>query len=563
MRVSTAKEMQAIDQATIVAGTPALDLMERAGQAMAERVLEFLDEQEQGSGHEHEHVHDESCGHHDNGDEAEGHKTGVLVICGKGNNGGDGLVVARLISEAGCPTTLMLLAQPEQLRGEALANYEKLPEDLAIVAPEPADWAEAFDELGETAEIVVDGMLGTGLHLPLRPEFTELIRAINDAGIPCLALDIPSGVSGDDGAVDPVALAVDVTVTVGLPKRGLLLSPGRDFAGEVEVADIGFSPEICAAHTPDVHWLRRDDYLTLLPQRTSLSHKYTYGTLVLVAGSHRYSGAAILSGMGALRSGVGLVSMIVPEGVATPVRVSLPEVVTAAVAETEHGTLAPLTEADFSVWQNKSQALAIGPGLDNSKITDAWVCGILARQTQPVVVDADGLGAFSRLQNDLQFGANEVVLTPHAGEFARLVGLSSAEVEARRFELVAKYAQKWQAVVMLKGAPSLIAAPDGRVFINASGDDALAHAGSGDVLTGLIGGFLAQGLSALDAALFGAYVHGLAGTAAAQQPSSRSVLVREIAAAIGPVLAAMEKEASAEASLRERIWPVDPEALRK
>ncbi|MFT5314684.1 MAG: hydroxyethylthiazole kinase-like uncharacterized protein yjeF, partial [Candidatus Krumholzibacteriia bacterium] len=217
MRVSTSKEMQAIEQATIAAGTPALDLMERAGEIMAERVLEFLDEQEHS--HEHAHVHDESCGHSPE-DEDEERKTGVLIICGKGNNGGDGLVVARLICEAGCPTTLMLLVQPEELHGEARANYDKLPGDLAMVAPDEADWAAAFEELGETAEIVVDGILGTGLKLPLRGEYAELIRAINDAGIPCLALDIPSGVSGDDGTVDPVALAADVTVTVGLPKRG-------------------------------------------------------------------------------------------------------------------------------------------------------------------------------------------------------------------------------------------------------------------------------------------------------------------------------------------------------
>lgn len=556
MRVSTAQEMRAIDQATIAAGTSAAQLMERAGEAMAECVLEFLDEQEHAQ--ETEHQHDENCGHQDRSEESGQAKTGVLVICGKGNNGGDGLVVARLIAEAGCPTTLMLLAQPEQLQGEVLANYKKLPEDLAIVAPAAEDWAATIEELGETAEIVVDAILGTGLRLPLQPQYAELIRAINDAGIPCLALDIPSGVAGDDGAVDPVALAADVTVTVGLPKRGLLLSPGRDFAGEIEVVDVGFAEEICAAHTPEVHWLRRQDYLALLPTRTSRSHKYTYGTLTVVAGSSQFSGAAILAGMGALRSGAGLVAMVVPDTVADVVRVSLPEVVTTAVDATDAGTIAPLTEATWSKLQNKTQALAIGPGLADAATTDSWVCDLLADQSLPVVVDADGLSAFARLGRELSFGGNEVVLTPHAGEFARLVGLKSAEVEERRFELVAEFAQKWQAVVMLKGAPSLIAAPDGRVFINASGDDSLAHAGTGDVLTGLIGGLLAQGLNALDAALLGAYLHGLAGTAAAVQPSSRSVLVREIAAAIGPVFASMEKEASAEATLRERIWPVNP-----
>jgi len=553
MRVSTAGEMAEIDRVTIAGGVPGIELMERAGEVMAEMVLDFL--HEHGSGSDQGH----GAGRHTHGEAgADERGTGVLVICGKGNNGGDGLVVARLLAEADCPASVMLLAQPSELSADAETNFELLPAEVTVFIPEPENWAEAFTELAETADMVVDGILGTGSLLPLRGPYIDLIRNINDAGVPCLALDIPSGVDGDDGRVDPVAVAADMTVTVGLPKRGLLLAPGRDFAGDIEVADVGFAEEVCEAHTPNVHWLTRHDYLGLLPSRSSVSHKYKFGSLLVVAGSRAFGGAATLAGMGALRSGAGLVSLVVPHGLETATRVSLPEVLTNALPETDRGTIAPLDPAVYEALSKGVRTLAVGPGLGEDPGTDRWVCDLMAAQGIPVVLDADGLNAFARLAREPVFGASEVILTPHAGELARLVGLTSAEVEQRRFELVAEYAARWNVVLMLKGAPSLIAAPDGRVFINASGDDALARAGSGDVLTGLLGGLLAQGLSALDAALLGAYLHGLAGTAASRGMSTRSVLVREVAAAIGPVFEEMEKEASAAAELRERIWPVNP-----
>ncbi len=557
MRVSTGKEMAQIDAAVIASGIPSIDLMERAGEVMAEAVLDFL--QEHSDDHDEGHVHGPGCGHAGQGDEPGAEPViGVLVICGKGNNGGDGLVVARLLAEADCPASVMLLAKPSELSPDAQINFELLPPELTIFVPKPEDWAEAFIELADSADMVVDAILGTGLTPPLHGAYIDLIRNINDAGIPCLALDIPSGVSSDTGQVDPVAVAADTTVTVGLPKRGLLLAPGRDFAGDIEVADIGFPEEVCEAHTPDVHWLPRQEYLSLLPARTSVSHKYKFGSVLLVAGSRAFGGAATLAGMGALRSGAGLVSLVVPGCLETATRVSLPEVLTNAVPETDHGTMAPLDEAVYGALAKGIKALGVGPGLGDDPDTDNWVCDLMAGLDIPVVLDADGLNAFARQGREPKFGTTEVILTPHAGEFARLVGLTSAEVEERRFELVPEYAARWNVVLMLKGAPSIIAAPDGRVFINSSGDDALARAGSGDVLTGLLSGLLAQGATALDAALLGAYLHGLAGTAAARGMSSRSVLVREVATALGPVFEEMEKEASSAAELRERIWPVNP-----
>jgi NAD(P)H-hydrate epimerase len=373
-------------------------------------------------------------------------------------------------------------------------------------------------------------------------------------------LDVPSGVSGDDGRVDPVAVAADMTVTVGLPKLGLLLAPGRDFSGDIEVVDIGFPDDICQKHAGDLNWLPREDYLAMLPPRPGTTHKYRTGRMLVVAGSRDYGGAAHLAGLGALRSGAGLVVMAVPLCLETATRIILPEAVTRAVAETDAGTIAPLSNPVMDNMIENQRALAVGPGLGADPATDSWIVDLVKNLDLPMVVDADALSAFARTGYEPAFGSGQVVLTPHAGELARMTGMTSAEVESRRLELTGELAARWNVVLMLKGSPSLIGAPDGRVFINPTGDDALARGGSGDVLTGLVGGLLAQGLGALEAALLGAYLHGQAGTVAARGRSNRSVLVREIAAAIGPVFEEMEKEASATFSLREKIWPVNPEA---
>ena len=537
MRVCTAKQMAAIDRDTINGGVPGLELMERAGAAIVEVVLERLDAT----------VHGHGCDHD--------HGSAVLVLAGKGNNGGDGLVVARLLAEEGVPVTVMLLAPAADLSPDARTNLDRLPGGVSLVEPPRATWITALAEAADGADLLVDAVFGTGIKPPLRGEWADLFRTVNDLGMPCVAVDIPSGVDGDDGRVVPVAVAADVTVTMGLPKRGLLLFPGREFAGEVQVADIGFPDEVCARHTSELCWLSREDHLTLLPPRPGTVHKYDCGSLLVVAGSRAFGGAAQLTGLGALRSGAGLVTVAAPRCLEVPLRVGLPEALVAPLAETAAGTLAPADPAVLDSLLASRRAVAVGPGLADDPDTDAWVVQWLTGLERPVVVDADALGAFARLGRTPTFATDQVILTPHAGEMGRLLGRPSADIETERFTLAGELARRWRCVVMLKGAPTAIGLPDGRVFINASGDDALARGGSGDVLTGLLAGLLAQGLNVVDAALLGAYVHGLAGTRAAQSQGNRSVLVREIADAIGPVLLEMEQEASIVAELRERIWP--------
>ncbi|MGD9547194.1 MAG: NAD(P)H-hydrate dehydratase [Candidatus Krumholzibacteriia bacterium] len=530
MRVCTSAQMAAIDRETIEGGVSGLELMERAGGAMTEVLLDFLADEDLDGG--------------------------ALVLVGKGNNGGDGLVVARLLEGEGLDVTVMLLARPGDLQPDAGANFKRLPRSVEVVMVEPSDWAETFEELSEGACVVVDAVFGTGVKPPLRAEYATLFRAVNDAGMPCVALDVPSGVCGDDGRVDPVAVACDLTITVGLPKLGLLQAPGRDFTGDIEVVDIGFPEEVCNRHAPDIHYLEREDYAALLPARPSWAHKYRFGKALLVAGSRSFGGAAHLAALGALRSGAGLVTLAAPDCLEIALRGGLPEVLQRPLPCTETGTIAAPGDGAWADLLAGQSALGIGPGLDADEATDAWLIGALETCPLPLVVDADALGAFARCEIRPRFAHGHVIMTPHPGEFSRLWGLPVVEVQARRFELAAQAAAAWNAVVMLKGSPTVIAAPDGRVFINPSGDDALARGGSGDVLTGLLAGLLAQGMPALAAALLGAYVHGLAGSLAATEAGSRSVLVREAAAALGPVLLGLEKTASVHGGLREAIWPV-------
>ena len=543
MRVCTAAEMAAIDRDTIAGGVAGKVLMERAGTAMTEALWEFLEGLD--------------AGHHHDADLEEGPASPqVLIICGKGNNGGDGLVMARLLHNDGAKVTVMMLAPRDELAPDSGLNFDRLPTGVPVVHPSEEDWEETLEELLEDVDVVVDAIFGTGINPPLREPYVGLIRTLNDAGVPTVALDIPSGVCGDDGRVDPVAVAAELTLTVGLPKRGLLLRPGRDFVGDQVVVDIGFSEKTCLAHTSDHHCLQGEDYLELLPPRPTDTHKYRCGTVLVVAGSRAFGGAAHLAGLGALRSGAGLVTVAVPRCLEIPCRVGLPEALIVPLAETDGATIAPVAHAAWQAILTKEKAVAIGPGLSAHPDTDQWLVDALAELTLPVVVDADALGAFARLGRAPHFGSAQVVLTPHAGELARLVGLTSAQVEQLKLELVPELARRWNVTLLLKGSTTVIADPNGRLFFNPTGDDALARGGSGDVLTGLIGGLLAQGCPAIDAALLGAYVHGKAGTLAAEGRSTRSVLVRETAAAIGPVFDHMEKEASATADLRERIWPV-------
>jgi len=515
MRIATAAQMAEIDRETIAGGVPGLALMENAGREMTWQLLREFPELSP--------------------------PALITVVCGKGNNGGDGLVVARLLETLGFEVHVMLLAEPDSLSPDAAANLARLP-DSVVRETVPSDgWAERAREHCVESELIVDAVLGTGIVPPLRGTYAELFAALHEGSCAILSLDMPSGVSGDDGAVDPVAVRADATITVGLPKLGLLLPPGRDHAGRLSVVDIGFDVEACERHTNDLHYLLPADYADLLPPRDSAAHKYDAGTTLVVAGSRRFGGAALLAGLGALRSGAGLVTLALPENHATAALGFLPEALIRPLPTGAGGAIAPVAPATWTDLTARQDALAVGPGLGDDPETDAWLVDLLGGVPGPLVVDADGLSAYWRLGREPRFAHGEVVLTPHGGELARLAGDAAGRLRDDRLGFVPDLARRWNVVLVAKGSPTLIAAPDGTLVINPTGDDALAHGGTGDVLTGLIGGLLAQGAPAFAAALLGCWLHGRAGELAATDTGSRrTLLAREIADHLGEAYRELE-----------------------
>jgi len=506
--------MSAIDQETIAGGVPGLELMERAGLALCDALDQGDWLREDGP---------------------------VLIVCGKGNNGGDGLVMARLLSEARFSIRVLLLADPDDLSAESRTNLDRLPGEVVVTMAVKDQWAVQLEDLATGTTLVVDAVFGTGIQPPLRAPYTELCATLNQLPVPVVAVDIPSGVSGDDGRADPDAVVADATITVGLPKLGLLLPPGRDHVGTLSVVDIGFEEDICAAHASDWHLPGLEEYAAMLPPRSTDCHKFEVGSLLLLAGSRDYGGAAHLCGLGALRSGVGMLTIGAGASLETALRVGLPEAIIRPLPATASGTLAPLDPVALEDLLRRQDAVALGPGLGADPDTDRWVCDLAASLERPLVLDADGLSAFGRLGRDPVFAGDQVVLTPHPGELARLTGLDTTTINETRLDLVPELAQRWNVVLLLKGSPTIIGLPDGRLFFNVSGDDTLARGGSGDVLTGVIGGLLAQGCPAGEAALLGALVHGLAGQKVARRRGRRGVLTREIAHAVAPVLALLDR----------------------
>ena len=396
MRIATATQMAAIDRDTIAGGVTGEKLMERAGREIVRQMLDIFPELA---------------------------PPGRLVICcGKGNNGGDGLVMARLLDALGFRVSVMTLGLASDFSPDARRNHGRLPSSVEVFTWPREEWADRLEDLSVGAELVIDAVFGTGVTLPLRGAYVSLCRRFGCLDVPVLSVDIPSGVCGETGRVDPTAVRADVTVTVGLPKLGLLLPPGRDHVGRMSVVDIGFPAQIIRHHVPPLWLLGPDDYAELLPARPSDIHKYQSGTVLVVAGSRSYGGAAILAGLGALRSGAGLVTVGVPAGIEIPTRVALPEALIAPLPETDAGTLAPLaTEIQDSLLRRQG-AVVCGPGLSDDAQTDRYVVDLVRSLPLPMVVDADGLSAFARLGEEPAFASPTVVLTPHAGELARIIG---------------------------------------------------------------------------------------------------------------------------------------------
>lgn len=503
MKIVTAEQMRELDQRTIQEGhVLGLELMERAGAGV------FHVAQTMTVAREH----------------------GVALFVGKGNNGGDAIVAAEHFFKAGRgwgPITVVLTSNPEEFSGDALYYWKKLAQLRPRIIHLDPHRKEPVAEMLAGCGLIVDGLLGTGASGEPRSPVREAIELINAAKRPTLAIDIPSGMDANTGECAAACVRADVTATIGLPKCGMLQQSAIDNVGRLAIVDIGIPQKFTAALPPGRDYFMLEDARTLLPSRRPSAHKGDFGHLLMVAGSEGYSGAAVLCSQAAMRSGVGLVTLAAPRAVWPIIASQCREVMPTPFDPAEAGpeTLAPLLE--------KCDALAIGPGLGQSKATETVVTWLLQHCDRPMVIDADALNVLANNTARLRNARGPVVITPHPGEMSRLTGQSTKEVQSDRWGCSTRFAAETKAIVVLKGARTVVANPAGDITVNSTGNPGMASGGVGDVLTGVMGALLAQNFSAFDAARLGVWLHGFAGDIATLEIGEEALIASDVIAHLG------------------------------
>jgi len=544
MKLVTVAEMRAIEQEADANGLSYAKMMENAGHGLAEeiRALAYAEQDEERE---------------------------VLALVGPGNNGGDALVALTHLAADGWRARAYLVKR--QAEGDELLERFKKEGGEILLAEKDAGFTQLTAFI-ETAEVVVDGVLGTGIKLPLKPEVAKVLEAANQAISNLtwppyvVAVDCPSGVDCDSGEAAAEVIPASLTVCMAAIKPGLLKLPAFELAGELRIVEIGLTDEI-EAWKNVLHFVADEQVVDeILPARLADAHKGTFGTLLVAAGSVSYPGAALLAGKAAYRSGAGLVQMAVPGAVQSLLAGHFPEA-TWILLPNEKGVIAEHAAEVLLKNLERATALLIGPGFGTEETTQKFVENLLtgnggmkkpipvmgfvrseAPQTEteksaplpPLVVDADGLRHLAKIKDWAKLLPAETVLTPHPGEMAALTGLEKEAIQADRLDIALKSAAEWEQVVVLKGAFTVIAAPDGRATIIPVATPALARAGTGDVLAGLIGGLRAQGVSAYEAAVAGAWIHAQAGLYAAEKVGAEaSVLAGDVLEAIGEVMSGL------------------------
>lgn len=484
MKISRVAEMQQMDRTAIAQlGIPEVVLMENAGQA----VFSVL--------------------------QAEFGIVGrkFAIVCGTGNNGGDGLVVARKILSARGEPRVWIIGDRAKYKPAARTNLD-IAETLNISVRTLETLADLERDL-EWCDVAIDGIFGTGLMRDVGGVYREAIATLNATPKPVVSLDIPSGIHGDTGCVMGIAVRAAVTVTFGLPKLGNLLYPGFEYGGQLFTSHISFPPSLYDADELAIAL----NFPVSLPQRDSQGHKGTFGHYLCVSGAASYYGAPYFAAMAYLKAGGGYSRLAVPRSMAPIIATKGSELVLLPQAETERGGIALENGRALLDMAAKMNVVAIGPGLSLEEDVQTLVRDLVREIHTPVVVDGDGLTAIASDMSVLTQRSADTILTPHLGEMARLTRMAVSEIAANPIEILQQFTRKWNAIVVLKGAHSPIGSPDGRIFINTSGNSGMATAGSGDVLTGAIAAMSGLGLTALEAARSGVFIHGLAGDLAAER----------------------------------------------
>jgi len=508
MKVVTAEEMRNIDRATIEKyGIPGTVLMERAGLAVAEKVRAIFE------------------------------KKKVIVLAGGGNNGGDGIAAARNLHNWGWHVRVLLMLRENKLSPDCLSQYRMAKHSGVVI-----EFRKGVTEKDLHGSLVIDALLGTGINKEVTSFMAEVIRFLNAADVKVMAVDIPSGISSDSGQIMGAAVQADFTVSFGLPKIGHILYPGAHYSGQLYVEDIGFPEELLSSESLGVETIEKKSAVLLIPERPGYSHKGDYGHVLVIAGSRGKTGAALMTARACLRAGAGLVTLGVPETLVDILQSRVTEEMVMPLSDSGKGVLSARAYDQIRDFlDTRADVLAIGPGITADENTAELIKRILETVTVPMVLDADAINLLAGRKDLLKKVKAPVILTPHAGEMARL--LTSAvgnalkdkdkkelrfEIERNRINLARATAMETGAYFVLKGAPTIVADPEGRIFINTTGNPGMATAGSGDVLTGMLAGLLGQGMHPLDASRLAVYLHGLAGDAAAMAQGMHSLIASDI-----------------------------------
>jgi ADP-dependent NAD(P)H-hydrate dehydratase / NAD(P)H-hydrate epimerase len=482
MKVVSALQMKKLDRRAIQEfGIPGIVLMENAGRATVEVIDKYFSEMMIRK---------------------------IIVLAGPGNNGGDGLVIGRHLLNRGVDVEAFLLGHKAKVNGDAKVNLELYQKLRPVQELHRQEDLKKLQTPIDHADLIIDAILGTGVNTEVRGLYRDIIEYINSLPTPVVSVDIPSGVDASTGKVLGSAVYADLTVTFGLPKIGLLLHPGIDRVGILEVADISIPPYLVQEENITVELIDAHALFPLLRKRDRNSHKGNYGHVLMIAGSVGKTGAAALSSDAALRIGAGLVTLGIPASLNPIMEVKLTEVMTEPLAETDTQTLSTKSLPRIQELTEGKKVLALGPGISTHPETIAVVHHIIRNCRIPLIVDADGINILGKKLSVLHEVQCPIVLTPHPGEMARLTGISIEEVQGDRIGVAKKFAQEYGVVLVLKGARTIIAEPNGNIYINSTGNPGMASGGTGDVLTGMIAGLIAQGYTISEASRLGVFLHG-------------------------------------------------------
>ena len=500
--VSTAKEMQEIDDLAINKyGIKGLELMENAGkgivEALKKRFGNFSSKR-------------------------------VLMFCGKGNNGGDGFVAARLLFNMGIHVTVLLLEKQADLKNDAAINAESARKlGIKIIEVEKTN-VHLLEHSLENCDIVIDALFGTGLTRPVNGRYKQAIEKINQAQKFVTAVDIPSGLDSDTGRLMGTCIRADLTLALALLKRSHLLFPAAELVGELEIIDIKIPSEVIDSQAIKVQVVEEADLRPWFRKRSTDSHKGNYGHVLVIAGSRGKGGAAGLTALAALRIGCGLVTLALPESCQKALEFHPLEVMTVPAPETDAGTFALSAKKILLDYSKGMSAVAIGPGLSTEPETVQLLNELLPVINCPLIIDADGVNALARNPSLISELRTDTVLTPHPREMSRISGIETSKILENRIEIAKKFASDHSVNIVLKGAATIISQPNGLTTINPTGNPGMATAGSGDILTGIIASLVAQGFSIPKASVAGTYLHGLAGDIFAQGESQASLIAGDL-----------------------------------